>query len=228
MSIKRDDGRELRESQDSIFGPFQKGFTLLAVLIAVSYTVYVCVASPSGSLATWLNTLVATTVSVIFAGVIGLTLYRYQVRNNDRKRREELRTLLLTELDETAKVMEEHPSSINIWKVTALYNPLGFDARLKKHHPAPLAIEEAIRSGLFAPDVTAKLQSLARLMHTHILEVQQAVNSVPLTLEENPEMARYGRAVESVVGSEKRVVNACKEVISLLEKGNRSKVGNIQ
>lgn len=225
MVIKRDSGRG---SQDSIFGSFQKWITFVAILITVLYTVYVCAASPSGSLATWLNTLVSTTVSVTFAGLIGLTLYRYQVRNNDRKRREELRTLLLTELGETARVMEEHPSSIIVRKVTAFYNPLDFDAHLKKHHPTPLAVEEAVRSGLFVPDVTAKLQALARLMHTHILEVQQAVNSIPLVMEENPETARYGTAVQSVIGSEKRVVDACKEVISLIEKGSRSKLGSDQ
>lgn len=187
-----------------------------AVAVAAAYTLGVALAAPC-EIGRWLNTLVSTGVSVAFALAIGLLLYRYQTGENDRKRRGELRALLLVELGETARLIEESRSTINVTKVTALYNPLVFESRLKKHYPSPLVVEEAVRSGLLSTELTAKLQALGRLMHTHSIEVQEAVGSLPLVMGENPETARYGKAVQSVIGSEERVIRACREVAALIE-----------
>lgn len=185
-------------------------------VLLVAYTLGVALISPHNFLG-WLNTLVSTAVSVFFALVIGLALFQYQTRETDRKKREDFRELLLTELGETASTIEENPSTIQVTKRTRLFAPLEFDAGLKKHYPSPLVVEEAIKSGLFETELTEKLQAIARLMYSHHLEVRDAVSSVPLAIGENPETARYGRAVESVIGSEGRVVRGCKEVMRLVE-----------
>lgn len=189
-------------------------FALYILGVVIIYTIAVATLWPD-EIVGWLNTLISTVASVFSALAIGLLLYRYQSRENDRKKYEELKTLLKTELGEIAKVIEENRTTINVSTYTKLFNPLVFEARLKKHYPNPLVVEEAVKSGLFSVEVTAKLQALSRLMHTHQLEVQYAVTSVPLVIDENPETARYGAAVQSVRDSEDRVVRACREVIEL-------------
>lgn len=194
--------------------------------VMVFGTIYFTVLFP-GQLTNWLNNLIPTLLTVSFALATGLFLYRYQTRETDRKKYKELSILLRAELSEIRNTIEEHRTEIDIRKFTALGNPLNFNARLKKHYPDPLIVQEAIKSGLFNADLIAKLQALSRLMHTHQLEVQYAVNSVPLVIEENAETARYGTAVQSVLNSEDRVIEACKEVMELVKsEGSEGKNGD--
>lgn len=185
--------------------------------VVLLYTVILLLFS-RGNLAEWFSTLIATVVSVFSALVVGILLYRYQTSEDDRKKREELRELLMAELDETARLIEEHRTTINAKSLTReRFSPYEFDARLKRHHPQPLIVEDAIRSGLFSMELTKKLQAISRLMRTHQIEVGYAVNSLPFVFEPGPEMSRYGNAVQSVIGSEERVIQACKEVRGLVE-----------
>ena len=62
--------------------------TVLGVALIV-YTVAVALASPD-QLFDWLNTLVATVLSVFSALVVGLVLLRLQTKEADAKKREEL------------------------------------------------------------------------------------------------------------------------------------------
>lgn len=190
-------------------------FALYILGVVIVYTILVAIFSPD-ELVGWISTLISTIASVFSALAIGLLLYRYQSRENDRKKYGELSALLKTELGEIAKVIEENQTTINVTTYTKLFNPLVFEARLKKHYPNPLVVDEAVKSGLFSAKVIAKPQSLGRLMRAHQLEVQYAVNSVPLVMEESPETARYGAAVQSVRDSEDRLVRACKEVMGLI------------
>jgi hypothetical protein len=61
---------------------------VLSVAVAL-YTLGVALASLDQLLA-WLDTLFSTILSVFSALVIGLTLFRYQTRETDRKKREDL------------------------------------------------------------------------------------------------------------------------------------------
>lgn len=194
------------------------GWLVAAVILGVLlYTSILALFSPQ-NLIGWLNTLIATVVSVFSALIIGILLYRYQTRENDRKKREELRELLIAELKETARLVEEHRTTINIKSRTReRFSPYNFDAHLKRHHPQPLIVEEAVKSGLFSTELTKKLQALSRLMHTHQIEVGYAVDSLPFVFEPGSEMSRYGNAVQSVRDSEERVIRACKEVRELVE-----------
>lgn len=194
------------------------GWLVAAVVCgALLYTCVLLLFSPS-NLVEWFNTLIATVVSVFSALVIGVLLYGFQTEENDRKKREELRELLIAELDETARLVEENRTTINSTSLTReRFSPYEFNANLKRHHPQPLIVEEAIKSGLFSTELTTKLQALSRLMNTHQIEVGYALNSLPFVFEPGPEMSRYGNAVQSVIGSEERVIRACKEVKGLVE-----------
>lgn len=72
--------------------------TVLGVALIV-YTVAVALSSPD-QLFDWLNTLVATVLSVFSALVVGLVLFRFQTKEADAKKREELAALLEVELAE--------------------------------------------------------------------------------------------------------------------------------
>lgn len=186
---------------------------------ALLYTAILLLFSRS-NLVEWFNTLIATVLSVFAALVVGIVLYRYETTENDRKEREELGELLITELKETATLIEENRTTINIRSHTReRFSPHDFDARLKRHHPQPLIVEEAVKSGLFSAELTKQLQAISRLMHTHQIEVGYAVQSLPLVFEPSPEMSRYGNAVQSVIGSEEQVIRGCREVQRMVESG---------
>lgn len=184
---------------------------------ALLYTSILILVS-SHNLVEWLNTLIATIVSVFSALVIGILLYRYQTTEDDRKKREGLRELLIAELDETARLIGCHRTTINARSLTReRFSPYEFYANLVRHHPQPLIVEEAVKSGLFSIELTTKLQALSRLMNTHQIEVGYAVDSLPFVFEPGPEMSRYGNAIQSVIGSEERVIRGCREVQELVE-----------
>jgi len=90
--------------------------------------------------------LLSTILSVFSALVIGLVLFRYQTRETNRNKREDLAALLETELRELRRgllgsrtfmpgeaLKERRPSAFH-------------EIRLSIHHPHPLVIEEAARS----------------------------------------------------------------------------------
>src|SRR5919112_5660137 len=71
---------------------------IMAGVVAV-YTIAVALASPEQLLG-WFNTLLSTVLSVFSALVIGLALFRYQTKQTDHKKREEIGILLESELEE--------------------------------------------------------------------------------------------------------------------------------
>src|SRR5919112_1959699 len=71
---------------------------IISVAVAF-YTAGVALASLDQLLG-WLNTLLSTVLSVFSALVIGLALFRYQTKQTDHKKREEIVILLESELEE--------------------------------------------------------------------------------------------------------------------------------
>lgn len=76
-----------------------------AVMLAVAVVVYtVAFAFASfDQLLEWLNTLISTMLSVFFTLVVGLVLFRFQTRETDNKKRDELSALLEAELGEVER-----------------------------------------------------------------------------------------------------------------------------
>jgi hypothetical protein len=151
--------------------------TVLGVALIV-YTVAVALASPD-QLFDWLNTLVATVLSVFSALVVGLVLFRFQTKEADAKKREELAALLEVELAELEREFMASRTVVPDGILEDLRSSAFHEIRLSIHHPHPLAIEEAIRSGLFDAQLTAGMLVLAREMKAHNLFLGEATSLEP-------------------------------------------------
>src|SRR5215207_4187466 len=150
---------------------------VLSVLV-VLYTVGIALASLN-QLFGWLNTLLATMLSVVCALVIGLALFRYQTRETDRKKREGLAALLETELREFRRGLLSSRTFVPDEALEDLPPSASHEIRLSIHHPHPLVIEEAARSGLFGAELTAAMLVLARDMRAHNLFLREATSLEP-------------------------------------------------
>jgi hypothetical protein len=132
---------------------------VLSVAVAF-YTAGVALASLDQLLG-WLNTLLATMLSVFCALVIGLALFWYQTRETDRKKREDLAALLETELGELRRTLLGSRTFVPDEVLEDLRPSTSHEIRLSIHHPHPLVIEETARSGLFGAEPTAAMLVLA-------------------------------------------------------------------
>jgi uncharacterized membrane protein YraQ (UPF0718 family) len=138
---------------------------VLSVLV-VLYTVGVALASLAQVLG-WLTTLLSTMLSVFCAFVVGLALFRYQTRETDRKKREDLAALLATELGGLRHGLLDSRTFVPDAGLEHLPSFASHEIRLSIHHPHPLVIEEAARSGLFGAESTAAMLILVRDMRAH-------------------------------------------------------------
>jgi hypothetical protein len=140
---------------------------IISVAVAI-YTVGLALASLDQLLG-WLNTLLSTVISVFSALVIGLALFRYQIMETDRKKREELGALLETELEQLRRAFLGSRTFVPNNALEDLRPTVSHEIRLSIHHPHPLVIEEAARSGLFSVEPTAGMLVLARDMRAQPL-----------------------------------------------------------
>ncbi len=203
---------------------------VFSVAVAL-YTVGVALASLDQLLA-WLDTLFSTTLSVFFAIVIGLALFRYQTRETDRKKREDLALLLENELGDLRRSFLASRTSV---PEEVLDDPIPsalHEIRLSIHHPHPLGIEESARSGLFGAESTAAMLVLARDMRAHDLHLREATCLEPhidrawaqgFRSQAGPQheeffrlCRRYAQATRMVQLSEESIVTGCEEVLEEL------------
>jgi hypothetical protein len=200
---------------------------MISVVVAF-YTVGVSLASLDQLLG-WLNTLLSSVLSVFSALVIGLALFRYQTRETDRKKREELGTLLETELEELRRAFLDSRTFVPNEALEDLRPSVTHEIRLSIHHPHPLVIEEAARSGLFGVEPTAGMLVLARDMRAHNLYLREATSLEPhmdrawahglqLQVESGQEgffrlYQRYAQAAKMVQLSEESIIAGCEEVL---------------
>jgi hypothetical protein len=145
---------------------------VFSVAVAL-YTVGVALASLEQLLA-WLDTLFSNVLSVFSALVIGPVLFRYETRETDRKKREDLTLLLERELGDLRRSFLASRTSV---PEKVLDDPIPsalHEIGLSIHHPHPLVIEESARSGLFSAETTAAMLVLARDMRAHDLHLREA------------------------------------------------------
>jgi len=206
---------------------------LISVAVAF-YTVGVALASLDQLLG-WLNTLLSTVLSVFSALVIGLALFRYQIMETDRKKREELGALLETELEELRRAFLGSRTFVPNEALEDLRPSVSHEIRLGIHHPHPLVIEEAARSGLFGVEPTAGMLVLARDMRAHNHYLREATSLEPhmdrawaYGLQRQAESGqegffrlyrRYAQAAKMVQLSEESIVAGCEEVLEALHSG---------
>ena len=103
----------------------------------------------------WFDNVMATVLSVFSALVVGLVLFRFQTKETDAKKREELAALLEAELAEVEREFMGSRSTVPDGILKDRRPSAFHEIRLSIHHPHILVIEEAIRSGLFDAQLTA-------------------------------------------------------------------------
>jgi hypothetical protein len=189
----------------------------------VLYTAGVALASLDQLLG-WLNTLMmATVLSVFSALVVGLVLLRFQTKETDGKKREELAALLEAEIAALEREFMDSRTTVPDGILEDRRSSAFHEIRLSIHHPHPLVIEEAIRSGLFDAELTAGMLVLAREMKAHNLFLGEATSLEPhmdrawaagLGRRSNREeffrlLRRYAQAVRMVQLSEESILAGC-------------------
>jgi hypothetical protein len=189
----------------------------------VLYTAGVALASLDQLLG-WLNTLMmATVLSVFSALVVGLVLLRFQTKETDGKKREELAALLEAEIAALEREFMDSQTTVPDGILEDRRSSAFHEIRLSIHHPHPLVIEEAIRSGLFDAELTAGMLVLAREMKAHNLFLGEATSLEPhmdrawaagLGRRSNREeffrlLRRYAQAVRMVQLSEESILAGC-------------------
>jgi len=198
---------------------------MISVAVAL-YTIVVALAS-FDQLLGWLNTLLSTVLSVFSALVVGLALFRYQTRETDRKKREGLAALLEAELGEFRRALLGSRTVVPDELLEDRPPYASHAIRLSIHHPHPLVIEEAARSGLFGAEPTAAMLVLARDMRAHDLFLREATSLEPhmdrawadgLRHRAGREeffrlLRRYAQAASMVQRSEGSIVSGCEEVL---------------
>lgn len=99
-----------------------------------------------------------TVFAATFASSIGALLFDYQVERTEEKRNQQLRMLLIAELNELSEGLDR----ANAMKVRLLD---GSTAEVVISHVQPTVIEEAVKDGFFDPP--EKALRLARNMHAY-------------------------------------------------------------
>lgn len=223
----------MKEGKDSApWREIVRTAAMLAVAVAV-YTVGVALAS-FDQLLGWLNTLISTMLSVFSALVVGLALFRYQTEETDRKKRDELAVLLEAELGELKRAFLGSRTVVPDEILEGRRPSASHDVRLSIHHPHPLVIEEAARSGLFGTKQAAEMLVLARDMRAHDLFLGEATSLEPhmdrawaAGFEHRAGreeffrlLRRYAQAARMVQRSEESIVAGCGEVLEGLRKAS--------
>jgi hypothetical protein len=223
----------MKEHRDPV--PWRELGQLAAVLCLalILYTLGVALASLDQLLG-WLNTHMATVLSVFSALVVGLVLFRFQTKETDAEKREELAALLGAELAELKREFMGSWTTVPDWILEDRLPSAFHEIRLSIHHPHPLVIEEAIRSGLFDAQLTARVLVLARDEGPQSLPAGSDLpgashgsglgrrTRAPIWSRGVLEAARrYAQAVRMVRLSEESILAGCGEVLEGL--GRKSK-----
>ena len=206
----------------------------LAATLCVALVLYtVAVALVEGDqLFGWLNTLMATVLSVFSALVVGLVLFRFQTKETDGKKREALEALLEAELTALEREFMDSRTTVPDGILEDQRSSAFHNIHLSIHHPHPLVIEEAIRSGLFDAQLTSGMLVLAREMKAHNLFLGEATSLEPhmdraftAGLERRSNkveffrlLRRYVQAIRMVQCSEESILAGCEEVLEDLRR----------
>lgn len=141
---------EHREANKRLLGAF---VILVLLLVAFSFVVYLGYnEKPNEKFWDWLIALMATFISFPLGLVFGFFHLNRQNAATQRRRKEELRELLIVELQETRDLgacANRRPT-----KTTLTYIQ-------------PLILEEAVKSGLFGRELTKDMLKLAKTYHKY-------------------------------------------------------------
>jgi hypothetical protein len=131
---------------------------LIAVFLTASVSVLILILAPE-ELWEWVAAATATLISAILAVTVGIVLFNLQSKDTDNRELERYRQLLQVELTEAMTALEDTPP------VEAALD--GSNEQVILTNIQPLILEDAGRSGLFAPEQTQNMLSLVRLMRIY-------------------------------------------------------------
>lgn len=170
---------------------------ILVILVIVLYSivVYYC---KSDKFWDWFNTLIATFLSVFLAFMVGLSLFSYQTKETDKKRKQQLYTLLTNEISSNSDCLNSKNSmEIRIGTITE---------KVVVTYIQPLIIEEAARSGLFDSSKTKEMLILAQNIHMYNIQVSFLFSVLTAGLSiSTPEHVLH--AIQNVENSRKIIIS---------------------
>lgn len=181
-----------------------------ATLVALAVVLhFVLVLSRAPAEAQWdlVNTFVATFASVVFAFFVGILLFDYQVEATDARRTERLGSLLMAELSDSVAALAD---------AAPVQMPLadGSVAEAVIAHVQPLAVEEAVRSGLFDPSHAEAALRLSKNMRAYSAGVSALLSFVSTGSTADPGSEKMVLHIARNVEQARRaVVEGCESLI---------------
>jgi len=170
---------------------------VLCVLVAISDGFY---GYSEESFVVWLSTILGTIIGASLALAIGIWLFGYQQGKVTETRREEFRTLVKAELEETAHRL----------KVSGATQP----DPTNMDHVKPLALEEAVRSALFPPEFAKEMMALARQFYIYNAKVSDTL-SIPgrYDLDSREGWDRLVGAQQGLAHQARYIIEECEKLL---------------
>ncbi len=155
-----------------------------------------------------LNTFVATFATVVFTFFLGALFYDYQAEVAERRRRRQLIYLLVAELKEIARLLDES-------NATLIDLPDGPPAKAVLIKFQLAAIVETVRSGAFDPALTEAVTNLAARLAAYDASVSLLLSVVSGNAGTDASMAP--RAVDELEERRQAVVDRAQALVRDLE-----------
>jgi len=143
---------------------------------------------------------VATFASTILTFFIGALLFDYQLERTEARRGDQLRTLLVAELDGISEGLDR----ANAAKVRVSD---GSAAEVMIAHLQPTLIDEALRDGLFCPVWTEKALRLARNTRTYNAKISYFLSNLSFGRSHEPGSTELRiHAIDEIEVTRQRIV----------------------
>jgi len=135
------------------------GAILLSCVVAIALYSVVVYRKNREQMWPWLNTIVATLLSVLFAIMLALGTYTYQEDQDTDKRRDRHEEMVATELG----YLHDHLINGESMNVTVGDEVIEVLVTFIQ----PICLEEASKSGLFSPSISTNMLIVAREVHLY-------------------------------------------------------------
>lgn len=183
-------------------------YLILVVLGAGTITQLILLLTP-GMLGDWLRTLAATFISSLTAVAIGVSLFNLQTKITDTQRTRQLILMLEAEICDVCTVLSNTaPHTLTPIKTNAGATK---QAVLTEFHL--IALDEAIRSGLFCPNDSMQLLYLAETVRMYNFKVRNLLSAM-LFIEINDNI------VVQLEAHRIGLIEDCRRVLGRLEELN--------
>ena len=150
----------------------------------------------------WFIQATAVFIGALLALAIGVGQFGYQQREIADTRREEFRALVRAELEETVQRLQGSGATAR--------EPTALD------HVKPLALEEAVRSGLLPPSFSKELMSVARQFYIYKMFDTLAIPG-RYDLNSQPGWQRLRGAQKGLADQAEYIIELCQELLNHAE-----------